>query len=367
MRSELGEQCGIGLIVPFAAQHRCPCSYRWHMSGLTSDEPRPNPGEIEAALRMVPGVDDAEVNTELAGGASADTLRLTLAPGADEVAVAHAVQRILRMHFGVGLDGNNIELVEDSYPETVTASATAPILQVVTSSPSDDDANSNVLPLDRDIAALLARLDAASNRRPETQRFENDVLRSAMRHPSGGNFDNSVAAPAAVADVAQSASVNLTPPMSATSRPAAAGHSQGQTAPNAGGNLDPRLAIARLTMSADGLGMTATVTLSRAGMEHTGIADGPGSGAAVNRTVALATVNAISAAMGSGQRLDVDAVLLTQLGAERVAVVQVTRITPSGAERLTGASEVREDVRQAVIRATLDAVNRRLAPLFDHY
>ena len=33
----------------------------------------------------------------------------------------------------------------------------------------------------------------------------------------------------------------------------------------------------------------------------------------------------------------------------------------SGSERLTGASEVRDDVRQAVIRATLDAVNRRLA------
>ena len=31
-----------------------------------------------------------------------------------------------------------------------------------------------------------------------------------------------------------------------------------------------------------------------------------------------------------------------------------------GSERLIGASAVREDVRQAVIRATLDSLNRRL-------
>jgi hypothetical protein len=35
----------------------------------------------------------------------------------------------------------------------------------------------------------------------------------------------------------------------------------------------------------------------------------------------------------------------------------------AGSERLTGAAAVREDIRQAVIRATLDALNRRLEPL----
>jgi hypothetical protein len=33
--------------------------------------------------------------------------------------------------------------------------------------------------------------------------------------------------------------------------------------------------------------------------------------------------------------------------------------------RLTGASVVREDVRQAVIRATLDAVNRRVEAIME--
>jgi hypothetical protein len=38
----------------------------------------------------------------------------------------------------------------------------------------------------------------------------------------------------------------------------------------------------------------------------------------------------------------------------------LTLLTNRGTERLTGAAGVREDVRQAVIRATLDALNRRL-------
>jgi hypothetical protein len=39
-------------------------------------------------------------------------------------------------------------------------------------------------------------------------------------------------------------------------------------------------------------------------------------------------------------------------------------ITRVGSEKLTGVSAVREDARQAVIRATLDALNRRIDPYF---
>ena len=48
-----------------------------------------------------------------------------------------------------------------------------------------------------------------------------------------------------------------------------------------------------------------------------------------------------------------------------VAVVALTLLSGRGTERLTGAAAVREDVRQAVIRATLDALNRRLETLLD--
>ena len=45
--------------------------------------------------------------------------------------------------------------------------------------------------------------------------------------------------------------------------------------------------------------------------------------------------------------------------------MQVAWVGTEGSERLLGAAEVRGDVRQTVIRATLDAVNRRLSLAFD--
>ena len=57
------------------------------------------------------------------------TLRLSLTPEGDEVVVARAVQRILKLQFGVGLDPGRIEVVEESLPEPPTVPA--PRLRVV--------------------------------------------------------------------------------------------------------------------------------------------------------------------------------------------------------------------------------------------
>jgi histidine ammonia-lyase len=54
---------------------------------------------------------------------------------------------------------------------------------------------------------------------------------------------------------------------------------------------------------------------------------------------------------------------VAQTGTDRTALVVVTMVTERANQRLSGASVVREDVRQAVIRAVLAAVNRRLEPL----
>ena len=50
-------------------------------------------------------------------------------------------------------------------------------------------------------------------------------------------------------------------------------------------------------------------------------------------------------------------------GRDRTVLVSVTMVSSAGTDRLTGSAVVREDVRQAAIRAALDAVNRRLEPL----
>ena len=54
---------------------------------------------------------------------------------------------------------------------------------------------------------------------------------------------------------------------------------------------------------------------------------------------------------------------VTPNGPDRTVLVSVTMVSGGGTDRLTGTAVVREDVRQATIRAALDAVNRRLEPL----
>ena len=246
-------------------------------------------------------------------------LRLTLDSGSDEVVVARSVHRILRMQFGVGLDPARIEMVEESAAEPPPP-AFRP-LRVVEETIDDEVA------LGAEIDALLAGSGTIPG-----PRYNTEVLTSAARHPAG------------------------------THHPATAGVRADVTRTPETSDDSERLVIAKLTLAADGLGVSATVTLSHGVREFTGTVDGPSSVTAVHRVVAAATLKALSDVLGPEHRVDVEAVAVTPMGEGQVAVVQVLWATAEGSQRLTGASEVREDPRQAVIRATLDAVNRRLAP-----
>jgi hypothetical protein len=284
----------------------------------------PDAHAVEAALGVVPGVAQAVVVPDADGGPG--VLRLSLTPDGDEVVVARAVHRILRLQFGVGLDPGRIEVVEVSLPDSPTMPMPMPTqrLHVI------DENYDGILELGKEIDSLLASLEQDVGPGP---RFHPEVLASAARHPAGsGSTPDSD-------DVA--------------------------IIPLDGEDTAPRLAIARLTLAADGLGVRATVTLRRGEHEHCGSVDGPASPASVHRIVAAATLAALHPMLGGDHRVDVEAVTVTPVGDGMVAVVQVLWATRSGSERLTGASEVRDDPRQAVIRATLDAVNRRLAPHLD--
>ena len=59
-------------------------------------------------------------------------------------------------------------------------------------------------------------------------------------------------------------------------------------------------------------------------------------------------------------RFELDLVEVAPTGRERAVLVAVTMLSSTGSEKLTGAANVREAVRQAAIRATLDALNRRV-------
>lgn len=213
--------------------------------------------EIVAALRDVPGVADADVEPDSDGGMG--LLRLGLEAGVDEVAVATSVGRLLRERFGLGVDAERVQIVEDA----------------------------EVQP-----------------------------------------------APSPVADV---------------------------DVPHQ--RLAGRPAISRMHLVSSGLDVTATVTLTSDGRTAAGEARGSASQSGVQRAVATAALRAVEELSGGVARFELDHLEVSHLGSDRMVIVALTMLSARGTERLTGAAAVREDVRQAVIRATLDALNRRLETL----
>ena len=114
-----------------------------------------------------------------------------------------------------------------------------------------------------------------------------------------------------------------------------------------------------------GLGVTTSVSLSWQGNAFLGESSAAATPSSVHRSVATATLRALEEVVGSAARFELEQLEINQLGPDRAVVVVVAMLTRLGSERLTGVSVVREDVRQAVIRATLDALNRRLESLLD--
>jgi len=272
--------------------------------------------EVEEALRVMPGVLEASVSV----GAEDDEgteVHLVLADDGDQTAVAHAVHRMLQLQYGVGLDDDGVELVMD-----VTDAAVARLPGPRTGA-APDGTPADVLDLGLEIDGLLAELDRRSGRS-----FEADVLAAAVRHPAGAT-------------------------------PLPDQHAGDQTA---GGGDEVRLSITRLTIVVDHQRAHATVALGGPSGEVRGTADAGSADSAVLEAVALATLRAIASLHICGDEFGVVAVSTPHVGDVDVdvAVVQVECCRHLGTERLTGASEVRDDVHRAVIRATLDAVNRRL-------
>ncbi len=145
------------------------------------------------------------------------------------------------------------------------------------------------------------------------------------------------------------------PRLSPEMRPSAGRH------PAASVRRGGRATLDRLAVATDGLGAEVTVSLVLDGTVLAASARSASTASAVLRAVGSATADAVRQACGEQVRVDVDDVRIVPLGDHEAAVVSVLWSSEQGAERCIGASEVREDPRQAVIRATLDAVNRRLA------
>ncbi len=154
-----------------------------------------------------------------------------------------------------------------------------------------------------------------------------------------------------------------TPPAAPAPSPAPAAAPSPAPAPSpaevpAQRGLRPSITEVRLVSA--GLEVTATVVLEQQGRSSTGTSSSAASSRGVQRAVANATLRSVEALSGGALRLELEQVEVAELGSERTVLVALTLLTSRATERLTGAAVVRDDVRSAVIRATLDALNRRL-------
>jgi hypothetical protein len=124
-----------------------------------------------------------------------------------------------------------------------------------------------------------------------------------------------------------------------------------------------RLIIERVQLVSAGLGVSVSVTLRSGDRAVVGEAEGAATTLALHRTVAEATLRAVEEVVDRDVRFYVEHVEIATTGDERTALVVLSMLTDRATQRLSGASVVREDVRQAVIRGVLAAVNRRVEPM----
>lgn len=121
--------------------------------------------------------------------------------------------------------------------------------------------------------------------------------------------------------------------------------------------------IVRTDLVTTGRDFNATVMLSARSRAGTGYARGATTAPGMQRAVAQATLKALERLLSGSARLELDYVDMSQSGQDRTVLVALTLISDHGVERLVGAAVVRDDENGAVVRATLDGINRRLETL----
>ncbi|WP_018254555.1 hypothetical protein [Salinispora mooreana] len=313
------------------------------------DEPaplreRPEGFDVDAilgAVRGVTGVRDAALRRTQSG---AHSLRLDLADGADPAEVSRHVARLLQERMGLAAAPQNM-------PEGLADLTSSDHRQPI----------GPAAPAGRSPAGLPSRTerrDGALSEPPRRRRHSGGphrVRAAAVDEPAtavSGAADGPVTAETSYGG-GQVGATELTP-----SRPL-----------DTGGRPGPRVVLDHVQVSTFGLDATVEVRLLAAGSPAAGYATGPavdGYMLRLSAAAAAAAVDQLLRAPGPQQdrgRCFVEHATLVPLGNCEVATVVVLLVCDGWVEQLAGSALVAGDPRQAVVRATLAAVNRRLEAL----
>lgn len=124
-----------------------------------------------------------------------------------------------------------------------------------------------------------------------------------------------------------------------------------------------RLRLKHIDLSMEDNKLTTTVYLCKGNKEYTGSASGGGSVQNRYRLVAEATLCAVNDFLGTDTIFILSDVLVLTTASGRAFTVVITDISGAGERSLIGSAMVQQDEHQAVVKAALDAVNRRLDKL----
>jgi hypothetical protein len=121
-----------------------------------------------------------------------------------------------------------------------------------------------------------------------------------------------------------------------------------------------RARVVSVSAEMTGVRASARVSLQLDGDSYSGVAEGPASTTGRQRLIAQATLSAVGEYVHGDFGFALEDVALVTLGRERVAVSCVILVTPQGEQPLAGSAFARQGENESIVRATLDAINRRL-------
>ena len=125
-------------------------------------------------------------------------------------------------------------------------------------------------------------------------------------------------------------------------------------------NTAARPRICSINAAVSGVQASATVTLEISGTEYVGMASGPASRTGRLRLVALAALDAVSQYTDESISFALEDVAILNLGREKAAVSCIALVSTVGEQTFSGSAMVRQNDNDSVVRATLDAINRRM-------
>ncbi|WP_433529983.1 hypothetical protein ACQPYA_27850 [Micromonospora sp. CA-263727] len=318
------------------------------------DEPaplreRPEGFDVNAILDAVRGVDgvrDAALRRTPAG---AHSLRLDLADGADPAEVSRQVARLLQERMGLAAAPHGVPALPAALVRRRLAEARGG--DADESRPSAEPRRPGTRPAGARAEAGTARAEPA----PDTLRRR----RPAPVPHRGRATVEETGPPGSPATLGASYSGGqLTTTESAPSRPI-----------NTDGAPGPRVVLDHVQVSTFGLDATVEVRLIAGEQSAAGYATGPAVDGYVLRLCAVAAAAAVDELLAGASttadrgRCFVEHAAVVPFGNCEVATVVVLLVCDGWVEQLAGSALVAGDPRQAVVRASLAAVNRRLEAL----